>query len=74
MLNFFVAGSDTTATALTWILVHLSRNPNVLSRLQEEIDTLNNNSFLPGETQLPYLQAVIFEALRMTPPTASKKK
>ncbi|RTE72146.1 hypothetical protein BHE90_013443 [Fusarium euwallaceae] len=66
-----VAGSDTTATSLSGILYHLLKNPQALQRLRQEIEEFNHqdsNSRTITWTQsqkMPYLQAVIKEALRL---------
>ena len=39
-LNFLSAGRDTTAQSLTWTLYALLRNPEVLPKLQQEIDPI----------------------------------
>jgi cytochrome P450 len=70
-----VAGSDTTSISLSAILYHVLRNPGVLKRLREEVDQHSpQNKASPhitfAESQgMPYLQAVIKEALRMHPAT-----
>ncbi|CAH0042680.1 unnamed protein product [Clonostachys rhizophaga] len=65
------AGSDTTANALSSILYYLYTNLHTLSRLREELDThikAGSGPFSFQEAQsLPYLQAVIKEALRLHP-------
>lgn len=66
-----VAGSDTTATSLSGILYHLLKNPQALQRLRQEIeetDTEISDSRTVSWAQsqkMPYLQAVIKEALRL---------
>ena len=69
--DFVLAGSETTATALSCITYYLLRTPRVLKRLQEEIkasfktyDQINATTTAP----LQYLHAVILEGLRMYPP------
>ncbi|KAJ6021732.1 Short-chain dehydrogenase/reductase SDR [Penicillium herquei] len=69
--DFVLAGSDTTATALSCIIYYLLRNPTVLSQLQKECrgafasyEAITASSTLP----LKYLQAVILEGLRIYPP------
>lgn len=68
-----IAGSDTTATALSTIIYFLTRHPQSLQRLQDEVraafqeESQMNDSALQA---LPYLAAVIEEGLRMFPPTA----
>ena len=65
------AGSDTTAIALTSIFYHLHKHPETLRKLRGEID----HAFSTGElsyplryydcVKLPYLHAVVREAMRM---------
>jgi cytochrome P450 len=69
------AGSDTTGISLSAILYHLCRNPSTLATLRNEVDTMavgkqisNPVSFQEAQT-MPYLQAVLKEALRMHPAT-----
>lgn len=67
------AGSDTTAIALSSIIFHLTRNPTSLSRLREEINgaaargVISDPITFAQSQTLPYLQAVIKEALRINP-------
>lgn len=74
-LSNIIAGSDTTAVSLSSVLYHLLRNPHTLSALRSEIDsshhqTSNPDTFSFKESQdMPYLQAVIKEALRLHPAT-----
>jgi hypothetical protein len=69
------AGSDTTAISLSAVLYHLCRNPSTLAKLRSEIDEMarakqvsNPVSFQEAQA-MPYLQAVLKEALRMHPAT-----
>ncbi|KXH69317.1 cytochrome P450 [Colletotrichum salicis] len=71
-----VAGSDTTAISLSAILYQLLRNPKEMSKLQEEIDEFSSRRTghprrlnFQESLKLPYLQAVIKEALRLHPAT-----
>ena len=70
--NMF-AGSDTTAISLRAVLYYTLKNPPVLSRLNEELSVAfeaGNLSFPVTWKQsqsLPYLDAVIKEALRLHP-------
>lgn len=71
-----VAGSDTTAISLSSILYYLLRNPHALKALRDEVDTFYREqdraagrvTFTESQ-QMPYLQAVLKEALRMHPAT-----
>jgi cytochrome P450 family 110 len=59
-----VAGHDTTAGALMWALYHIHRDPAIRDRVVAELDGVSSPASLP---QLPYLSAVVSEALRMHP-------
>lgn len=66
-----VGGSETSATTLTGIFNHLSRRPEITSRLSKEIRDRfkEENDIVIGAIQdLPYLQAVLDEGLRMCNP------
>lgn len=67
-----VAGSDTTAITLSAILYYLLKNPSSLRKLRQEIDAadIQGRYITYKESQeMPYLQAVMKEALRMHPAT-----
>ena len=70
--NIF-AGSDTTAVSLSSVLYHLLRNPTCREKLQKEIQDFASEGKISDPVtfaeaqQMPYLQAVIKEALRMHP-------
>ncbi|KAJ5728196.1 cytochrome P450 [Penicillium malachiteum] len=69
---FAIAGTDTTSMATTFAIFHILSNPKALSTLREEL--LNASSIIRSEynyrkvRKLPYLSAVIKEALRMSSP------
>ncbi|KAI8942935.1 hypothetical protein NX059_000973 [Plenodomus lindquistii] len=72
-----IAGSDSTATALRCILLYAVAHPRVYRKVQEEVDTevyshgINTNSGIVSDSalrNLPYLQAVVREGLRIHPP------
>lgn len=70
VLTVFVAGHETTATALTWVFGLLAQNPEARTKLEQELDAVLQGkpptvSDLP---QLPYTRAVFDEALRLYPP------
>lgn len=69
------AGSDTTAITLSAILYNLLIHPSTWTRLRDELDNAEKEGriskpimFKEAQT-LPYLQAVIKEALRVHPAT-----
>ncbi|KAI4805086.1 hypothetical protein KUCAC02_009719 [Chaenocephalus aceratus] len=68
--ELLLAGVDTTSNTLTWTLYLLSRNPHTQDRLYEEVSTMVPAKQIPSAaevTRMPYLKAVIREALRMYP-------
>ncbi|CAN6310479.1 unnamed protein product [Urochloa humidicola] len=70
--EFLTAGTDTTSTALQWIMAELVKNPAIQSKLHGEITaTCGDEKEEVGEedTQgMPYLKAIVLEALRRHPP------
>jgi cytochrome P450 family 110 len=67
LITILFAGHETTATTLSWALYQIHRQPEVLSKLQHELDTLGKNASPLEVAQLPYLSAVCQETLRMYP-------
>ncbi|KAF3763002.1 cytochrome P450 [Cryphonectria parasitica EP155] len=63
------AGSDTTAIALTSIVYYVYRDARVLGRLRQEISgsELSGRPTFQDTQKLPYMQAVIKEAVRVQP-------
>jgi hypothetical protein len=67
---FSLAGSDTTASAIRATMLHLVTNPPVLSKLLAELAGASISDPIKDveARNLPYLQAVIKEGLRIHPP------
>ncbi|KAH6843234.1 cytochrome P450 [Chaetomium sp. MPI-CAGE-AT-0009] len=69
-----VAGSDTTATAIRGTMLYLAATRQAYSRLQKEIDTAVAEGRISSPVtneeakKLEYLQAVIYEGMRMQIP------
>ncbi|KIV88711.1 hypothetical protein PV10_08369 [Exophiala mesophila] len=65
-----LAGSDTTASAIRAIILHVITNPRVQTKLLNEIAAAKvSKPVTDAEAKaLPYLQAVIKEGLRIHPP------
>ena len=71
--NFLVlAGSETTATALSGVTYHLLNRPETLERCTREVRGAFSNeseiNFVNATARLPYIQACLTEALRIYPP------
>ncbi|TPX70539.1 hypothetical protein CcCBS67573_g06476 [Chytriomyces confervae] len=70
VLNFIIAGRDTTAQALSWTFFLLHKNPAALAALHEEIATVLGGSaptYDQIKNDMPYANAVFHEALRLYP-------
>ncbi|MCW8098157.1 cytochrome P450 [Streptomyces tauricus] len=67
ILTLAVAGTETTASVLSWILYELARDPAVEARVQAELaDVLGERPVTFDDVmRLPYLNRVITEALRL---------
>lgn len=82
VMNFLIAGRDTTAVTLTWCFYLLSKNPEVEKKVIEEMEQVlgpspkNNQEKSEEEPEidwenlkkLKYLKAVLYETLRLYPP------
>jgi cytochrome P450 len=71
--NFLLAGRDTTSQTIAWCLYYLADNPAVQQRLFEEVSSVLGMDDDPQwkthtDGALPYLNAVIKETLRLSPP------
>jgi len=66
VMTIFLAGYETTSTALTWLLVVLKEHPAVLEKLQTEIDQVLGSRPPTFEDilRLTYTQQVFMEVLR----------
>ncbi|KAI9020041.1 cytochrome P450 [Phycomyces nitens] len=71
--DIIVAGTDTTALTITWLLAVISYRPDIQKNIQEEIDSfVSKNGRLPmysDRESFPYLSATQKEGLRFRPIT-----
>jgi cytochrome P450 len=71
VMTLLLAGHETTAGALAWAVVLLSRHPDVARRLAAEAREACPDGRLPGVEELPrlsYTRRVVDEVLRLYPP------
>lgn len=71
LLNIFVAGTDTSTYTLEWAMAELMHNPEIMSKVQNELEQVVGKGNPIEETdvaKLPYMQAVIKETFRVHPP------
>ncbi|KAI8895326.1 cytochrome P450 [Globomyces pollinis-pini] len=71
VLNFIIAGRDTTAQTLSWVFYHLHKHPEINEKLRKEINSImNDNDTVPTYEQvknMKYALAVFHESLRVSP-------
>ncbi|KAL8123147.1 cytochrome P450 81Q32-like [Apium graveolens] len=70
MTVMILAGTDTSAVTIEWAMSLLLNNPEVLRKARDEIDTILGHDHLVEEldiSNLPYLQNIISETLRLFP-------
>ena len=65
-MDLFSAGSETTATTLSWAVLYLILYPEVQEKMQKEIDQVLNGKepALEDKVNLPYTEACIMEIQR----------
>ncbi|KAG2146815.1 cytochrome P450 [Suillus clintonianus] len=69
MKVLLVAGYETTSVGLTWALIELSQHPDAQTRLREELLAFGADpTYDQLKANLPYLDAVVHEVLRIHPP------
>jgi cytochrome P450 len=86
LINYMIAGRDTVGTTLPWVFYNLAKNPRVVSGIREELAHIaslkasaaasNDLVFFESEEtkDLVYLQAALFESLRLYPPGPFERK
>ncbi|ESW05838.1 hypothetical protein PHAVU_011G213700 [Phaseolus vulgaris] len=69
-LDLFIAGTETTAEAMQWAMAELLNHPEAFQKVRKEIELVTGNARLVDESDvanMPYLQAVVKETLRLYP-------
>ncbi|KAI3352385.1 hypothetical protein L3Q82_005351 [Scortum barcoo] len=67
--DLFIAGTDTTANSVLWILFYMVLYPDVQEKVQAEIDAVVGSHRVPSFTDkgsLPFTEATIMEVQRLT--------
>lgn len=69
MLTLLIAGHETTATSLSWIFSRILPRPDVMTKLQAELQAVVGTGPVTPKhvSQLEYLDATIKETLRLNP-------
>ena len=69
MITMLLAGHETTATSLSWVIHHLLQNPDVLEKVRAELRRVVGGGPIQAEhmSELAYLDATIKETARLNP-------
>ncbi|MED6158499.1 hypothetical protein PIB30_033318 [Stylosanthes scabra] len=69
LMTMLIAGHETSAAVLTWTFYLLSKEPRVVSKLQEEVDSVLGDRFptIEDMKKLRYTTRVINESMRLYP-------
>ncbi|KAK6791832.1 hypothetical protein RDI58_010913 [Solanum bulbocastanum] len=69
LMTMLIAGHETSAAVLTWTFYLLSKEPSVMAKLQDEVDSVLGDRFPTIEDlkKLRYTTRVINESLRLYP-------
>lgn len=68
--NLLIAGGETNVPATAFTLLHIARHPDVLEKVQQEVDNVLADGPLTHNavSQLPYLKRCYDEAMRLSAP------
>ncbi|KUJ15875.1 cytochrome P450 [Mollisia scopiformis] len=67
MLDHIQAGHEGTGITLTFLMCELSRNPTLMVQLREELATLGTSPSAQSIDNLPLLDALLMETMRLYP-------
>ena len=71
ILTMLLAGEDTTAHTLAWIIHELARNPTLFAQVRTEADRVLGSDALPQHHaqlgELDFIEACIHESMRLRP-------
>lgn len=71
VFDMFAAGTETSATVMTWVMAELIRHPAVMGKLQQEVRQAFKEKGRVEEAdmeELQYMKLVIKETIRLHPP------
>lgn len=68
--TLFLAGYETTSIALSWAFHYLTQQPELLTRLQDEVDSVlaGRRPTFADLPQLPFTRMALQETMRLCPP------
>ena len=68
-MTLIFAGHETTAHAMTWSWYLLANHPEIVARLQDDLDRVTGGERLTTKhlSELPYLEQMVHESMRILP-------
>jgi cytochrome P450 len=67
-ITMFAAGHETSATGLSWLLLELARQPEIVARIRKEAEIFDTVPTFDQLLKLSYTRQVIEEGMRLYPP------
>jgi cytochrome P450 len=70
MTALMIGGHETTSHSLSWIMIEVSKHPDVLAKLKKEIGSIvtnDDNITMSQLSQMTYMDDVIKEGMRLWP-------
>ena len=68
LLEFFAAGTESSASTILWMLCFLANRPKIQEKLHDAIcEVIGQDGKYAMNCKVPYLEAVVCEATRMSP-------
>jgi cytochrome P450 len=76
VINFIIAGRDTTAQAVSWAIYELSDKPDIVKKMREEIkETCGESDFTYENVKnMTFIHSVFMETLRLHPSVPCEMK
>mmetsp|Transcript_22474 Transcript_22474/g.62331 ORF Transcript_22474/g.62331 Transcript_22474/m.62331 type:complete len:545 (+) Transcript_22474:187-1821(+) len=68
IMTLMVAGQETSAILLTWACALLAWHPQAQAKVRAELDSALRGAPADSASELPYLEAVLLETMRVLPP------
>ena len=67
-VTMFAAGHETSANGLNWLLLELSKQPEVVAKIRSECAIFEDVPTFQNLMSMPYTRQVVDESLRLFPP------
>lgn len=69
IITILLAGEDTTAHTLAWLVYLITEHPDILQKIQSEVDAIIGKDPIPKDLsvveKLTYIEAVVHETMRL---------